>query len=219
MAHHTYLFGGFAMSARVLEKYAAVYGPKDCKTTHIVPFTVTCMLTGDHYHPYHALHMKMRQHGGPIHIHVLSGSCCYVHRFMALYPEHRARVISHVYDSPCHIDGVVSTLSRMYGIPLSMGNAIASTIFADCYETSARWVECSPFGTLIPTGIVTSTNDAIAPIQSITAMLQNWKCVNIHRLVTDSQHLESLRDDPQRYTSFCLAIREQGDVANWKIDP
>ena len=78
-----------------------------------------------------------------------------------------------------------------------MGKAIAQTIFADFFETSARWVECSPFGTLIPTGIVTSTNDAIAPIQSTTAMLQNWKCVNMHRLVTDSQHLESLRDAPE----------------------
>jgi hypothetical protein len=215
MAHRTVLFGGFGMTTKVLGKYAAVYG----KTTHIVPFTFTCMLTGAHYQPYHALHMDMRQHGGPIHIHVLSGACHYVHRFMALYPEHRARVISQVYDSPCHVDGVVPTLSKMYGIPLPMGKAIAQTIFADCFETSARWVECSPFGTLIPTGIVTSTNDAIAPIQSTTTMLQNWKCVNMHRLVTASQHLESLRDDPERYTSFCLAIREQGDVANWNIEP
>jgi hypothetical protein len=214
MAHRTVLFGGFCMTTKVLGKYAAVYG----KTTHIVPLTFTCMLTGVHYRPYHALHMDMRQHGGPIHIHVLSGACHYVHRFMALYPEHRARVISQVYDSPCHVEGVVPTLRKMYGIQLPMVKAIAQTIFADCFETSARWVECSPFGQSIPTGIVTSTNDAIAPVQYITAMQKNWGCVKMRTLVTDSRHLESLRDVPEQYSTFCLAIREQGDVANWKIE-
>ena len=97
-----------------------------------------------------------------------------------------------------------------------MGKAIAQTLFADCFETSARWMECSPFGPSIPTGIVTSTNDAIAPAHSIHAMIHNWKCTNMRTLVTDSRHLESLRDDPERYTAFCLAIREQGDVDNGK---
>ena len=154
MAHRTILFGGLGMSPKVLCKYAAIYG----KTTHIVPFTFICMLFGEQYHPYHTLHMHMRQYGGPIHIHVLSGSCHYVSRFMTLFPEHRARVISQVYDSPCHVDGVVPTLSKMYGIPLPMGKAIAQTICSDCFETSARCVACSPFGRSIPTGIVTSTN-------------------------------------------------------------
>ena len=210
MAHRTILFGGLGVSPKVLGKYAAIYG----KTTHIVPFTFTCMLLGEHYHPYHKLHKNLCQHGGPIHIHALSGSCHYVSRFMTLFPEHRSRVISQVYDSPCHVDGVVPSLSKMYGVPLPIGKTIAQTLFADCFETSARWMECSPFGPSIPTGIVTSTNDAIAPVHSINAMLHNWKCTNMRTLVTDSRHLESLRDDPERYTAFCLAIREQVDVDN-----
>ena len=202
------------MSEKVLAKYAAVYGPQ----TQIVPFTFTCMLTGEQYAPYRRLHLSMREHGGPIHIHVLSGACHYILRFMTLFPEHRMRVVSQVYDSPCNIKGVVPTLSRMYHVPLPIGKAIAHTIFADCVESSSRWVEGSPFRTSIQSGYITSTRDAVAPVDAIAAMMRNWRNTDARTMITDSLHLESLKDHPQRYKSFCLDVVDRAEVDGWKVN-
>lgn len=195
-------------------KYAAVYGPQ----TQIVPFTFTCMLSGASYRPYQQLHLSMRQYGGPIHIHVLSGSCHYVHRFMTLFPEHRARVVSQVYDSPCNADGIAPTLARVFELPLPIGNAVAQTLFADCFETSKRWVQGCPFHSAIPSGFISSIHDTIAPTSAITTMIHNWNCADSLTLVTDSRHLESIRDYPERYKAFCLQILDRADLDGWKID-
>lgn len=212
MTHRTIIFGGLGVSKHVLGKFAAVYGPR----TQIIPFTFTCMLTREHYRPYRALHESMLQHGGPIHIHVLSGACHYVHRFITLFPEHRARVISQVYDSPCHVDGVVPSLKKMYRAPLPLGRAMVRTIFADCVETSNRWVACTPFDASIPTGFVTSTCDAIVQPDTIETIIRNWRCSNQRTMVTDSRHLESLRDYPEQYKTFCVDVYERGDIDGWR---
>jgi hypothetical protein len=199
----TVVFGGFKMPMRVLAKYAAVYGP----TTMAVPLTTTCMLAGTRYTPYGALHMEMRQRG-PIHIHVVSGACHYLYRFMTMYPEHRERVVSQVYDSPANSDSVPRTLHHAYGIPVPVGRMVLRA-FPDCAETSRRWMDGPLFDPSIPTGIVTSTRDSVSCADEVRAMIRAWR-IKPEMLATDSVHAQSLRDEPVRYKDFCVAIRDRG---------
>lgn len=199
------VFGGFGMPMRVLAKYADIYGP----TTTAVPLTPTCVLAGTSYRPYGALHMELRRLGGPIHVHAISGACHFLYRFMTLYPEHRRRVVSQVYDSPTNSDGMPKLLQHAYGIPVPVGRMVLRTFFPDCVETSRRWMDGPLFDPSIPTGIVMSTRDSISCSREVRAMIRAWR-INPEMLVTDSMHVQSLRDGPARYKDFCIAIRDQG---------
>lgn len=201
------VFGGFGMQTRVLAKYADVYGP----TTKIAPVTVTCLLAGTWYRPYAALHAEMRQRGGPIHVHVLSGGCHYLYRFMTMFPEHRERVVSQVYDSPSSIDTLPRALHAR-GLPVPVAR-MTLRAFPDCVETSRRWMDGPLFDPSIPTGIVTGTRDSIMCAHTTPAMIAAWG-IQPEMLVTESMHVQSLRDHPVRYKGFCCAIRDRG--APWK---
>ncbi len=204
----TVVFGGFGMPTRVLARYAAVYGP----TTRAVQLTTTCMLAGTRYTPYGALHMELRQRGGPIHVHVVSGACHYVYRFMAMYPEHRERVVSQVYDSPANSDSIPRMLQHAYGIPAPVGRIVLRA-FPDCVETSRRWMDGPLFDPSIPTGIVTSTRDSVSCAHEVREMICAWR-IKPDVLLTDSAHVQSLRDEPARYKDFCIAIRDR--AAPWR---
>lgn len=77
----------------------------------------------------------MRQRGGPLHVHVLSGGCHYLYRFMTMFPEHRERVVSQVYDSPTNSDGISGT-----SLPIPVAR-MTLRAFPDCAETSRRWMD------------------------------------------------------------------------------
>ena len=118
--------------------------------------------------------------------------------------------MSQAYDSPCSVAGLVSWLRAVHRVPRALGRALVRTVFPDCIETSARWTEASVFARDIPTGIITSTRDAISPAGDIEEMVRNWDCTRASRLVTDSEHLRSLRDAPETYAGFCRAVGRRG---------
>ncbi len=203
------VFGGLGMSRRTLQRFAEVY---DGRKTVVVPLTLTCLAAGTRYTQYATLHDALHQQApnAPLHVHGLSASCHFIYRFMAMYPEHRARVVSQVYDSPCSVSGYVSWMRAVYGIPPRLGHTLVRTVFPDCIETSARWMEASVFKRTIPTGIITSMRDTISPAEHIEAMVRNWDCTRVARITTDSTHLRSLRDDPGTYASFCKKVADEG---------
>ncbi len=191
---------------RVLRKYADVYGP----TTIAVRLTTTCLLAGTWYWPYKALHMELRHRGGPIHVHALSGGCYYLYRFMKSYPEHRERVMSQVYDSPSNVDCLPSVMQLTYGFRVPhLVRAIP-----DAVEVSRLWLDDPLFDPSIPTGIVTSRRDQVMCADELRAMISAWG-IKPGMLVTDSMHVQSLRDYPAKYASFCIAVRAKGAAVAW----
>jgi hypothetical protein len=204
----TVLFGGLGMSARVLAKFAAVYGSE----TLVAPLTFTCLVAREAYAPYRALDAALREprHGGPVHVHALSGACHYVYRFMSLYPGHRARVASQVYDAPCHVDGAAAFLETHHGVPRRFGDAAVRALLADCAATSEAWSRAPFFPPHIPTGLVVSSRDAISPAARIDEMMAAWRLSDVRTLETDSMHLESLRDRPDAYRALCLETLRRG---------
>ena len=62
----------------------------------------------------------------------------------------------------------------------------------------------------VPTGIIHSTKDFIAPQNQIDLMINHWSKTNkIETMVTDSKHLVSFRDYPEEYTKFCQDIYQK----------
>jgi hypothetical protein len=134
---------------------------------------------------------------------------------MTMYPEHRERVVSQVYDSPTNSEGMAGTM-HAYGLPDPVARTVARMTlraFPDCEETSRRWMDGPLFDPSLPTGIVTGTRDSIMRADAVPAMIAAWK-IQPEMLVTDSMHVQSLRDHPVRYKEFCIAIRDRG--APWK---
>jgi hypothetical protein len=203
------IFGGLRMPRRSLKRFADVY---EGRTTVVVPLTITCLAAGTRYTQYRALHaaLGLQAAGAPLHIHALSASCHFIYRFISLYPEYRERVVSQVYDSPCSVSGGVSWLRAVYGVPPMLGHGLLRTALPDIFETSARWMEASVFARTIPTGVITSTRDAISPPEHIEAMVKSWDCARLVRMTTDATHLRSLRDSPDEYATFCTKIADEG---------
>jgi hypothetical protein len=208
------IFGGFMMPQRVLAKYADVYGP----TTRAVRLSTTCLIAGTWYR-YDALHMELRERGGPLHVHAISGGCHYLYRFMTMYPEHRERVVSQVYDSPCGSNGLPIALCHLYGLPAPLARVTARAVlkaFPDCVETTRRWMDGPLFDPSIPTGIVTSTRDPIMCVDRVREMTAAWG-MKPEMLVTDSMHVQSLRDYPSRYKDFCTGIRDGFSQGSFRL--
>ena len=204
------VFGGLGMSRRALARHAAVYAGR---ATVVVPLTLTCLAAGARYTPYRTLHDALSASGGaPLHVHSLSGSCHYIYRFVSLYPEHRARVVSQLYDSPCHAEGAVAWMYETHGVPRALGRLVSRTVLADTWETATRWNEAAVFARDIPTGLVTSTRDAISPTAHIDTMMSNWGCTNVRRMQTDSAHVRSLCDHPERYARFCRDVADAAEA-------
>jgi hypothetical protein len=198
------LFGGLGYSRKVLKKFADIYDGK----TIIIPFTLPCMIMGQKYSHYARLNEKCKNYYN-IHIHVLSGSCHYLHNYLDKYPNNIQKIKSQVYDSPCHINGVTAALKQIYGIPSILTKPLINTLFYDCIRTSDSFVNKALLQN-IPTGMVNSTNDSICPPGVFNEIITNWKSTNdIEILKTDSEHLHAYKDYEFKYRDFCLSVKHK----------
>jgi hypothetical protein len=197
------ILGGLKLPSHVLNKYTSIYN----NTSIVVPFTFTCMLLGRKYIKYNELNDICNNYVN-IHFHVLSGSCYYLYNFLKLYPDNVKKIKSQIYDSPCHISGIAPSLYKLYNIPPKISNISIYTIFNDCYNVSNEFIK-TPIVSNIPTGIITSPNDIIVSNSSINTLLSNWNNENLHLLKTNSNHLESFKDNPQEYIDFCNYIKNK----------
>lgn len=197
------IFGRLGYNKRVLKKFAKIYINGD---NIIVPFTFSSMIFGKKYTHYDVLNKKLSPYNN-LHIHVLSGSCHYLYNFMEKYPYNKEKVKTQIFDSPCHIKGVIPSLQKMHNIPPVISEKLINTIFQDCIKTSDSFTNKSLLPN-IPTGIIKSYNDIIAPDNAIQNLIENWNkdCKSLHILETKSNHLESYKDDSEQYISFCNKI-------------
>ena len=163
------------------------------------------MFSSDYYYKYKDVYRELKN-DTDIHIHCMSGSAYTLTKLVTLYPDLKAKVTSQIYDSPAHVMATVPSLEKMYKIPKTIGEPLVRNIFTDCVKVSNEF----PNKSLIPnvtTGIIHSTNDFIAPKEEIDKMITNWSKDNdIELLSTDSLHLNSFRDYPEKYKQFCLNI-------------
>lgn len=197
------IIGGLKLSENVLYKYKNIYQEKSIT----IPFTFTAMILNDKYTNYNIVNDVCANYDA-IHLHVLSGSCYYLHHFLNKYPNNISKIKSQIYDSPCHIKGIVPSLKKLYYIPPYISNTLLHTIFNDCYQVSEYFMKNIPVSG-IPTGIITSKNDIIAPSKEIDDLIQNWNKENIKILSTDSKHIESYKDYTSKYIEFCHSIKNQ----------
>ena len=201
------IFGGLNYPIKVLKKYKKVYNGK----TIVVPFTLSCMLMGTKYSHYNKLNDECNNYD-LIHLHVLSGSGHYVSRFLDVYPNNKKKIISQIYDNPTSIIGLPEALNKIYNIPIFTTKPFINILFQDCINSSDTFAS-KPFLKYIPTGIVRSSNDIISPDNyiDIDNILKNWGkydyCGDVKILDTDSKHLESYKDYPEKYIDFCNSIK------------
>ena len=203
MRHANVIFGGLGYSTSILQKFTKIYTKGH---NIIVPFTFSSMIFGKKYTHYKVLNKKLSPYDD-LHFHVLSGSCHYLYNFMEKYPHNKEKVRTHIYDSPCHIKGVIPSLQKMYKIPPVISEKLINAIFEDCVRTSNSFTNKSLLPN-IPTGIIRSSNDIIAPYNAIQNLIENWEkdCEPLYILETKSKHLESYKDDSEEYIEFCNKI-------------
>ena len=208
------LLGGLKFPDKVLKKYTTIYGDVE---NIMVRFTFTGMVRGKDYYVYDDLNRKLDKFD-QLHIHALSGSAHILYRFMDKFPDQKEKVVSQVYDSPCHIMGVVPTFEKLYGIPPSLSESVVRNVFSDCFETSEQFMK-EALVRSVPTGIIQSTNDMIAPLNMMDKMITNWEKTNdIQVHTSDSEHLNTFRDYPSQYTKFCQKIfNDDDDVINKQL--
>ena len=198
------IFGGLKLSDKVLAKYSTIYSQKSI----VVPFTFPCILLGKKYNQYTNLNKKLKDIDH-IHIHVLSGSCHYLYRFLDKFPENKPKIKSQVFDSPCHINGLSPSLKKLYNIPESLSKFLINNLFSDCVTTSDYFMN-GPLINDIPTGIIISDEDHISPKKYMDRMYNNWsRDLEIKVMKTNSKHLESFKDKPGEYMSFCHSIQSK----------
>lgn len=198
------IFGGLKLSNKVLTKYSKIYPQKSI----VVPFTFPCMFFGKKYNHYHKLNQEIKDIDH-IHIHSLSGSGHYLYRFLDTFPEYKSKIKSQVFDSPCHINGVVPSLKKLYNIPESSSKFLIDNLFSDCVTTSNYFMD-KPLINNIPTGIIISDEDQISPKKYMDRIYNNWsRDLEINVMKTNSKHLESFKDKPEEYISFCRNIQSK----------
>jgi len=95
----------------------------------------------------------------------------------------------------------------MHNIPPVISEKLIDTIFQDCVRTSDSFT-VKPLLPNIPTGIIKSSGDNIAPDNVIQSLIENWgkDCEYVHILETKSKHLELYKDDKEQYIVFCNKI-------------
>ena len=198
------IFGGLKLSNKVLTKYSKIYPQKSI----VVPLTFPCISLGKKYNHYKKLNQKIKDIDH-IHIHVLSGSCHYLYRFLDKFPEYKPKIKSQVFDSPCHVKGITPSLTKLYNIPESSSKFLIGNLFSDCVTTSDYFMN-EPLINNIPTGIIISDEDQISPKKYMDRMYNNWsKHLEIKVMKTNSKHLESFKDKPEEYISFCHNIQSK----------
>ena len=198
------IFGGLGYPTKILRKFANIYKKSE---TIIVPFTFPSMIFGMKYTDYKVLDKKCNQYD-ELHIHVLSGSCHYLYNFMKKYPHNKEKIRTQIYDSPCHVKGIIPSLQKMYGISPIISEKLIDTIFQDCVRTSDNFSKNLLLPN-IPTGIIKSSRDTISPDIAIRNLIDAWDkdCKSLHILETKSKHLESYKDDEKQYIEFCNKIK------------
>jgi hypothetical protein len=197
------IFGGLGYSKKVLRKFSNIYENGD---NIIIPFTFSSMILGKNYNDYNILNKKLNNYKD-VHIHVLSGSCHYLYNFLEKYPQNKEKVKTQIYDSPCHIKGITPSLKEIYGISPFITENLIDILFKDCVKTSEAFNNNILIPD-IPTGIIKSTNDIIAPPNAIDNLINLWEkdCEYLNVLETDSKHLQSLKDNKEEYINFCNKV-------------
>eukprot|EP00320_Phaeocystis_rex_P009742 CAMPEP_0119085676 /NCGR_PEP_ID=MMETSP1178-20130426/134768_1 /TAXON_ID=33656 /ORGANISM="unid sp, Strain CCMP2000" /LENGTH=209 /DNA_ID=CAMNT_0007068757 /DNA_START=42 /DNA_END=671 /DNA_ORIENTATION=- len=199
------------MTPRVLSKFESLYLKRGLDTT-VVPLNFVSILARDpRKHSLYGGLRRTMESSEAVHLHVLSGACHLVCNLFHLHPELKPRVVSQLYDSPCHINGAAPALREFYGVPAALTRSLTATLFPDCLTTSERFMR-APVVPGIPTGVVFSARDSISPLDAIEQMLSQWEgAVKLSLMQTNSKHLLHMRDETERYESLVdevLRIRE-----------
>ena len=166
------LLGALKYPTKVLSKYSKIYNTKSIT----VPLTFTGMLAGKRYYAYKKVYEQIKDEEA-LHVHSMSGGAHLLTRLVMLYPDVIPKIKSQVYDNPTHLLGGIPSLKKMYSIPESIGEPIVRNAFPDCIITSDYFTK-EALVKKIPTGIIESSNDIIAPQEQIEIMKSNWKRTN-----------------------------------------
>jgi len=196
------IFGGLKMGPRVLSRFSKLYQQRGLETS-TVPLNFVSVLARDpsKHRLYDQVAETLAQEEA-VHIHVLSGACHIVTNLFELHPQLKEKVISQVYDSPCHINGMAPALSEFYGVPPALTRRFTATLFPDCLRTSERFM-AEPVIPGVRTGVVYSEQDVISPVDAIETMMAGWSDqLELYSMRTQSKHLLHMRDEPQRYESL-----------------
>uniref|UniRef100_A0A7S4KAU3 Alpha/beta hydrolase n=1 Tax=Prymnesium polylepis TaxID=72548 RepID=A0A7S4KAU3_9EUKA len=193
------IFGGLKMGPRVLSKFADIYSRRGVETS-FVPLNFVSVLARDP--AKHGLYGKIRktmEQEEAVHLHVLSGACHVVTNLFELHPDLKEKVVSQIYDSPCHINGMAPALKEFYGVPPALTRHFTAALFPDCLRTSERFME-APVIQRVRTGVIYSERDVISPLGPIETMMDAWSdSVKLYPMKTRSKHLLHMRDEPDRY--------------------
>jgi len=190
--------GGLLMSNRSLLKYKQLY----TGDTVVIPLQMRCIvLPANYYKKYKIIKTKFDQYDG-IRLHALSGSCHFLVNMFDMYPDIKSKIISQIYDSPCHVKGISNFFECFYNVPPTITNIATNTIFRDCKRTSEQFMN-NPLIEDISTGVIYSDHDLISPAKTIEAMIDKWSPkTQLNILKTSSNHVESLRDKSEEYQEF-----------------
>jgi len=188
------LTGGIGLGMRQLSKYSKLYANKP---TYVQPFTLAAVASPRAMYPdYHKVY-KESQNYDEIHLHTLSGSCHFVVNLVEQYPDLKAKISSAVFDSPCHIQGIPAALKHLKGVPEGITRPLISTVFRGAITTSDTFVREALLPG-VPTGVIYSDRDKVAPVTMIEQMLESWAegdaPASVLRMKTNSEHLLTMRD-------------------------
>lgn len=196
------IFGGLKCSKKVLKKYASIYDNE----SFIIPFTFTALLIGEKNPDFNQLNDKLKNYQN-IHIHSLSASPLLVYYFLNRYPDNKEKIQSQIYDSPCHVSGSKDFFWEKYNIPYCWSNYIFNNYLKEYSEISEKFSE-KPIHINSNIGLICSDKDTISPKKPIDKLLNKWgQYQNIEVLRTNSNHIETFKDEPNKYKYFCNKIK------------
>lgn len=205
------ILGGLMMSERHLHKYVAMYTRLTNRPTSVLPFSFLHMglpprmLAKD----YNFLKVALLSPEGSqkVHLHAMSGSCHVAYNLFRMYPDLKSRVSSQIYENPASIDGLSPFLQHYHGVPESRADmiqrAMASTVFRGCVDSSEGFM-AAPLIQGIPTGVIVSEDDHVAPRGHINQMIMNWGVKRVLR--TPTEHLRTYAKHPDSYENFVSAF-------------
>ena len=117
------------MGPRVLKKFETLYHRRGLPTS-VVPLDFVSVLARDpSKHPLYNTIRKTMEQDEAVHLHVLSGACHLVTNLFDLHPQLKERVVSQIFDSPCHVNGMAPALREFYGVPAPLTRSLTATLF------------------------------------------------------------------------------------------
>lgn len=209
------LTGGIGLGRRQLLKYQALYPTS--QPVEMIPFNLTTVALPRDVLPIYDKVFKSTESFESIHIHTLSGSCHFLVNLLEKHPSLVPKVQSAIFDSPCHVDGMPDALHHLYGVPKPVTKTLNETVFRLAKKTSDTFVSRSLLPG-VPTGVIYSDSDIVAPVSAIELMLDKWRTnTPVDTLKSTSSHLLTVRDEPEAYKDFVMSVMEGSEAGEHEL--